>query len=84
MILASTSLAVSKLLIAALVFIVIVIVYTSRPKGGPKFKVGQEVVWITTMRTGKILQVREDDMLYVVEFTPDEIRAIHEERLQCT
>jgi len=47
----------------------------------PKFKVGQTVTWLTTLQEGKILQVIEDDNLYMVEFAADEIRVLHEGHL---
>lgn len=78
MILASSSWAVScALVIAAILFFFL----SRQPKVGPKFKVGQKVTWLTSLQTGTIIQVREDDQLYVVEFEPDEIRVLHEERL---
>jgi len=80
MILASNSLAVNVLLVLTLVAIVLWTVYIQRPTG-PKFKVGQTVTWLTTLQEGKVLQVIEDDKLYMVEFAADEIRVLHEERL---
>lgn len=78
MILASSSWAVScALVIAAILFFFL----SGRPKVGPKFKVGQKVTWLTNLQTGKVIQVREDDQLYVVEFDNDEVRVLHEERL---
>jgi hypothetical protein len=80
MILASSSSAVSlALLLAAIGFLV----YSIRKQKvtGPKFKVGQTVTWLTTLQEGKIIQVREDDLLYVVEFENEEVRVLHEERL---
>jgi len=76
MILTSNFLVASVLLLAASGF-----VYYTITIQRPKFKVGQTVTWLTTLQEGKILQVIEDDNLYMVEFAADEIRVLHEGRL---
>jgi len=82
MILASSSSAVSfALILAAICFLAYTI--TKQRKTGPQFKVGDKVQWLTTLQEGTVIQVREDDLLYVVEFPEGEVRVLHEERL-CT
>lgn len=83
MILASSSSAVSlALILAAAGFLAYTVAKQSKPTG-TRYKVGDEVRWLTTLQDGRVIQVREDDMLYVVEFDNGEIRVLHEERL-CT
>lgn len=82
MILASSSSAVSLALILAAIGFLAYTVAKQRPTG-TRYKVGDEVRWLTTLQDGKIIKVMEDDLLYVVEFDNGEVRVLHEERL-CT
>ena len=80
MISTSSSSAVSLLLILVAIGIIVYTVVKQRPTGA-RYKVGDEVRWLTTLQDGRVIQVREDDLLYVIEFNDGEIRVLHEERL---
>jgi membrane protein implicated in regulation of membrane protease activity len=83
MILASTFWEVRLVIFLAIFcFLVWVVANWYNRRERPKFRIGQEVRWLTTGQHGKVLQAYPDDQLYTIEFAKDEIRVLHEDRLE--